>query len=144
MKSIDNLLKLAARFERKLALAQSMGGEDPKAVVSDAFFGPNQENNFLQTITTEGSNFLKALPESIKTVDIGARVSAKGKSAAFLVTTNPAAPPAIQAALVNALTADYTKKYGQSPQAQFAARLAAGTIKPADVELSHPSIIQVH
>ena len=150
MRSLKKLADLADRFESKLKLsrAQAQVGEDPKAVVADAFFGAatsavtrgKTEREFQAHILGEGSNFLAALPPTVKTCNIGASVDGPAKTASFLVTCSP---PTNTANILKALVADYTKFYGKDPNSQFAARLAAGDIKPPTVKASHPSIIQV-
>jgi hypothetical protein len=145
MKSVEHLVKVAERYARKVSLAQSME-EDPKAVVADAFFGPpsdrsKDEKAFQVYILGQTSNFSQALPESIKTVDIGATVDARSKAANFLVTVTPA-NPAARAAVIAALVKDYTTFYGANPAARLATRVAAGTVKP-DVHASATGIITV-
>lgn len=142
MSSVDRLIKLADRFARKIVMGQALVGEDPKAVVADAFFGPRQETDFQNFILQPNSNFSKTLPESVKTVSIGAIVSAKTKSAAFLVTPQPGTP-ALALKLKAALREDYKAKYGSYPEQRFAERLAKNDIKPADIELSAPGIITI-
>ena len=146
MKSVEHLVKVAERYARKVSLAQAgLEGEDPKAVVSDAFFGPpsggKDEKFFQNFILAPGSKFMGALPETTKVVDIGATVDAKTKAANFLVTVTPP-NPAVRAALLGALVQDYTAAYNAAPAARFAARIASGEVKP-DVHQTAPSIITV-
>jgi hypothetical protein len=143
MKSIDQIIKIAERFAIKLSLAQAIVGEDPKSVVADAFFGPNEENIFQQFILNPNSHFSKILPESVKSVDIGATVDAKSKAANFLVSTNPTTPPQLRANLINALKEDYKAKYGQYPADRFAERLSQGQIKPPTVHETAVAIIHI-
>jgi hypothetical protein len=140
--SIDRIFKLAERFARKISLAQGITGEDPKSVVTDAFLGPHEEIPFQNFILDQNSHFSQALPDSVKTIDIGASVSASKKTATFLVTPKPGTP-AIAMKLVAALREDYKAKYGSYPEERFAARLAKGDIKPPNVEASHPAIISI-
>lgn len=144
MRSLKKLADLADRFEVKLSLAQAQVAEDPKAVVADAFFGSpssgKSEREFQAYILKEGSNFLAALPATVKVCNIGASVDGPGKKASFVVSCDPATNTA---GILKALVADYTKFYGKEPNAQFAARLAAGDIRPPTVKASVPSIIQV-
>ena len=145
MKSVDNLIKVAEKFTRKISLAQVLQGEDPKAVVADAFFGSpgsgKDERFFQNYILAPGSKFSAALPDSVQVVDIGATVDAKSGAANFLVAVTPANPK-IRAALINALIQDYAAAYGAAPAATLAARVAKGTVKP-DVHQTAPSIIQI-
>jgi hypothetical protein len=133
---IDSILKLADKF---MKAAQTMV-EDPKAVVVDAFFGRNEENNFLQFILQADSNFSKALPDSIKTLNIGASVNAATKSANFIVNTKN---PKLDVLLINALREDYKRKYGSYPEVRFADRLSKNDIKPPTVNQSHPAIMVI-
>jgi hypothetical protein len=145
MKSVDNLIKVAEKFTRKLSLAQVLQGEDPKAVVADAFFGSTasgkDERFFQNYILGQGSKFSAALPDSVNTVDIGATVDAKSGAANFLVAVNPANTK-VRAALIGALIQDYTAAYGAAPAARLADRVAKGQVKP-DVHQTAPSIIQI-
>jgi hypothetical protein len=142
MSATDQLHKLAERFARKIALAQMMAGEDPKATTVDAFFGPHEETAFQQFILKPSSNFSKALPESIKTVDIGASVNAKNKSANFLISTNPVAPQ-LKATLIHALNEDYKNKYGKYPVERFVERLTRNEIRPNNINQSANTIIHI-
>lgn len=140
---VDQLIKLANHFARKLSLAQAITGEDAGALTADAFFGPNEEQNFQHFILDPNSHFSKVLPESVKSVDIGATVDGKTRSANFLVSTVPATPPQLRATLINALKEDYKAKYGKYPADRFADRLAKGDIKPPTVHETFNSIIHI-
>lgn len=150
MKSIERLTKLADRFARKISLAQAAPPtveEDPTAVVADAFFGPpggGQDEKFFQSkILDQNSNFSKALPDSVNTAQIGATVDAATKAANFLLTTDPVTAPNVRAAIIAALVKDYTAAYGAAPAARFAARLAKGDIRPANVHATANTIITI-
>lgn len=146
MKSTERLLKLAEKFDRKLSLGQVLEGEDPKAVVADAFFGPpsdrsKDEKAFQSYILGQSSVFSQTLTDATKSVDIGATVDAASKAANFLVSVQPASP-AVRAALIGALVKDYTAFYGAAPSARLAARVANGTVKP-NVHATATGIITV-
>lgn len=145
MKSLENIFKLAKKFEQKLSLAQMLTGEDPKAVVADAFFGPpgsgKDENFFQNFILNPNSKFSLTLPDAISGVNIGATVDTKSGVANFLVSTSPANSK-IQATLLNALVQDYTSAYGTAPPIRLSNRVAKGEVKP-DIRQTAPTIIQI-
>lgn len=138
---VQSLIKLAERFARKLSLAQLIS-DDPRAIVSDAFFGPQQEGNFQHFILKPNSHFSQALPESIKSVDIGAVIDTKSHTANFLVSTNPNTPQ-LHNTLINALKEDYKASYGKYPAERLTDRLARNDVRPATIQQSVPSIIHI-
>lgn len=145
MKSLKKMAELADRFEMKLSRAK-ITGEDPKAVTADAFFDPpgggRSEQDFQAAIVTAGSNFLAALPETVKKCSIGASVDAPAKSSRFLVACAPPVSQDILNKLIGALNADYAKLYGKAPIARLAEKIANGKVAP-DLKVSHPEILTV-
>jgi hypothetical protein len=146
MKSLNKMVELADRFEMKLSQAQAITGEDPKAVVADAFFDPTSsgksERGFQAYILNPNSNFLKALSQDIKRCVIGAFIDARNKTAKFIVSTSPVATPTVLTNITNALNADYTKFYGKSPSERLLQKISAKAVKP-DLQVSAPEIIVV-
>jgi hypothetical protein len=136
MSGFKKVSELADKFELKLKTAQTIEGEDPKSVVSDAFFGPHGEQEFNAAILNPGSNFLKVLPESVKTCHIGATVDSSAGMADFLVTCEPVANAGTVSALKAALMKDYLAVFKKTPQAKVKEAKAG-------VKASHPRIIQV-
>lgn len=126
MNSLKKMSELADRFERKMSLAQTQT-EDPKAVITDAFFGDPKsgKNNesFKQFLGTAESAFQQAIQNIKGSISIGASVDAPQKMANFLVA--PSSP-----GLLAALQKDYIRFYGKAPQDMFRARLAEGSIRP--------------
>src|ERR1700722_15815850 len=119
MNAFKYLMKIADKFSKKLSLGQTIS-DDPRAITSDAFFGPGQETIFQRFILKPTSNFSKVLPETIKLVNIGAAINAKNRTANFLVSTTPPAGQ-LSNTLINALKNDYKAFYGQFPEERFAA-----------------------
>jgi len=146
MKSLKKMAELADRFESKIIRTAIEMGEDPKSVTADAFFNPKgdkDESRFQASILSEGSNFLAALPPQVKKCSIGASVDVPGKTAGFLVSTQPPVPANTIAQIKEALNKDYTKFYGQAPAARVMARAGTGEIKPPTLRISHPEIIAI-
>lgn len=146
MRSLKKLADLADRFELKIKYAQSLGGEDPKSVTADAFFGPQGEQTFQNWILRSGSKFLSVLPDGVKCA-IGAKVDTDKGVAAFLVTLNPPSPKVL-GAVTNALVEDYKGLHqGKDPVAWQAERLAKPPTDPLTLRRgivsSHPAIINV-
>lgn len=151
MKSLKKMADLADRFELKIKYAQ-ISGEDPKAVTTDAFFGPNAEQAFQDWIMKSNSNFLQALPDGVN-CNIGASVNTSNKMADFLVALAPGkkgvvVPPTAAAAVKAALIKDFMGLHqGKDPAGWMAERLAKPpndplTLKPGIVS-SHPAIIKI-
>lgn len=138
MSFVNKIIKLADKFEKKLSLAQ-ITDTNIKAVTADAFFGPLQEEEFKNAILASGSNFLNALPQSVKECRIGAKVDSSAGIANFLISTIPAVPiDNIKAALEK----DYEKKFGSKPSVRLANRVKQKEVKPG-IQASHPSIIEI-
>lgn len=150
MKSLKKLAYIADKFEAKISKGQKMLGEDPKAVTADAFFDPGYtgkgEGEFRKFILGEGSNFLKALPQQVKTCNIGAAVDVPGNSASFLVSTTPPVPTKT---IVDALNQDYIKYYGAAPAPRVMKKSVTKDPKSnkplvdPTLKISHPAIITV-
>lgn len=148
MKSLKKLAYIADKFEAKISRAQAITGEDPKAVTADAFFNPRgdkDESKFQAFILAQGSSFLSALPEQVKVCKIGASVDVPGKTAGFLVATEPPVPTK---AIIDALNADYVKFYGQAPAPRILTKSKTvgdngKPLVPPTLKISHPEIIRV-
>jgi hypothetical protein len=103
--------------------------------VQDAFFGPPSPGlghpEFVKKLGTPESNFTKATQDVSGQIVIDIMVDAPAKRAIFIVKA--AVKPQVKAAIEAALVADYTAMYGKSPSVQLQERLAAGTVRPANI-----------
>ena len=145
MRTIDKLNKLADEFDRKIKKfsQEAFTSEDPKAMVTDAFFGtPHDKKNnetFTKYLSSPDSEFQKAIQDISGGIKIGAIVDANNKSADFLIECD--ASPKCDIKLKQALVTDYTRHFGLSPNEQFTKRLNNKTIRPKDINASVSDII---
>lgn len=146
MKTVIILNKLADKFDNKIKKFSEIEpsiSEDPKAMVTDAFFGTTSDikNNetFTKYLSSANSKFQNAIQNISGEIKIGAIVDANNKFADFLVECNSS--PESNAKIKEALIDDYTKHFGLSPKEQFNKRLRQKTIRPMNIKASVGDII---
>jgi hypothetical protein len=136
MKSLEKLIKLADKFERKIAQFSQESNQGP--VIEDAFFGEPSPGfghpEFVKRLNKPDSNFQHAAATVQGQITIGCKVDAASGFADFTVAVNPAPKdPKVVQALKAALVKDFVAMYKKTPMEFLKGRLAVNQIRPPTV-----------
>jgi len=125
-KSLNNLIKLADKFEKKILKNSGIfEGEDPKSVIADAIFvskdRTKNENTFLASLQNANTFFQKAIAKIPSPISIGGVVDIPSDivdlTVSYQGSDSDDKKSAAQAeAVKNALLKDYKNHYKLTPK----------------------------